>query len=167
MHLVGDSLTGECVEMAVSRMMSPLRRMCSPHKMNNGLASDGISKPSDISSDQSGPRDHEILGTDEEDSSTGELAFHLSLIEDNRASSTKPIYKDTIIKPSLIVKLVLDWTETEHELYDTSYLKDLPAVLKGGFTVKKTRQEAISLFSCLDAFLKEEPLGPDDMWYAT
>ena len=52
----------------------------------------------------------------------------------------------------------------EFELYDASYLKDLPEVHKTGFTVKKTRQEAISLFSCLDAFLTEEPLGPDDMW---
>ncbi|KAI3751801.1 hypothetical protein L2E82_22892 [Cichorium intybus] len=34
-----------------------------------------------------------------------------------------------------------------------------------GVTVKKAKQESISLFSCLDAFLKEEPLGPDDMWY--
>lgn len=31
--------------------------------------------------------------------------------------------------------------------------------------MKKTKQEAVSLFSCLDSFLKEEPLGPDDMWY--
>uniref|UniRef100_A0A452Y8C0 USP domain-containing protein n=1 Tax=Aegilops tauschii subsp. strangulata TaxID=200361 RepID=A0A452Y8C0_AEGTS len=34
-----------------------------------------------------------------------------------------------------------------------------------GFMSKKTRQEAVNLFSCLDAFLKDEPLGPDDMWY--
>lgn len=152
--------------MAVSRMMSPLRRTRSPCKLDNGLASKGIDEPSDSSSDQSGQRNHEMLEMDEEDSSTRELAFHLSLIEDIRAFIIKPIYKDTTIKPGLITKVFLDWTEKEHELFDPSYLKDLPAVSKGSFAVKKTKQEAISLFSCLDAFLKEEPLGPDDMWYA-
>lgn len=60
---------------------------------------------------------------------------------------------------------MLDWTDKEHELYDASYLRDLPEVHKNGFTAKKTRPEAITLFSCLEAFLKEEPLGPQDMWY--
>ena len=63
------------------------------------------------------------------------------------------------------MKVILDWTEKERDLYDASYLKDLPVVHKSGVMVKKTKPESISLFSCLDAFLKEEPLGPDDMWY--
>ena len=62
------------------------------------------------------------------------------------------------------IKIFLDWTNQEDEVYDASYLKDLPEVHKNGSTAKKTRQEAISLFTCLEAFLKEEPLGPDDMW---
>ncbi|PKI64379.1 hypothetical protein CRG98_015239 [Punica granatum] len=164
MYLGADSLTGADIEMAVSRMLSPLRRACSPGKIDNGSPSRGIEEPSDSSSDQSGSKNHEMLETDEEDSSSRELAFHLSLVED-RPSTIKPIHKDTIIKPGLTIKVMLDWTEEERELYDPSYLKDLPEVHKSGFTVKKTRQEAISLFSCLDAFLKEEPLGPDDMWY--
>lgn len=167
MHVGGDSLTGADIEMAVSRMMSPLRRTCSPCKIDNGFASKAIDEPSDSSSDQLGLRNHEMLESDDEGSLTGELGFPLSLIEDSRASIIKPIHKDAIIKPGPIVKVFLDWTEKEGELYDASYLKDLPEVHKSGFTVKKTRQEAISLFSCLDAFLKEEPLGPDDMWYAT
>ncbi|KAK4795653.1 hypothetical protein SAY86_027979 [Trapa natans] len=164
MHL-GDSLTGADIEKAISRMMYPLKRTCSPCKIDNGFASKTSDEPFDNSSDDSGLMNHEMLETDDEDSFTGELAFHLSLVEDTRASVTKPIQKDTIIKPALTVKVLLDWAEKEHQLYDSSYLKDLPEVHKSGFTVKKTKQEAISLFSCLDAFLKEEPLGPDDMWY--
>ncbi|KHN34173.1 Ubiquitin carboxyl-terminal hydrolase 8 [Glycine soja] len=26
-------------------------------------------------------------------------------------------------------------------------------------------QESVSIYKCLEAFLKEEPLGPEDMWY--
>ncbi|KAK4797362.1 hypothetical protein SAY86_029688 [Trapa natans] len=162
---LGDSLTGADIRMAVSRMMSPLKRTCSPCKIDNGFASRASDEPSDSNSDHSGLMNHEMLETDDEDSFTGELAFHLSLVEDTRASVIKPIQKDTIIKPGLTLKVLLDWDEKEHELYDNSYLKDLPEVHKSGFTLKKTKQEAISLFSCLDAFLREEPLGPDDMWY--
>jgi len=51
-------------------------------------------------------------------------------------------------------------------MYNIDYMDGLPEVFKPGFMSKKTRQEAVNLFSCLDAFLKEEPLGPDDMWLA-
>lgn len=93
-----------------------------------------------------------------------ELTFHLCLT-DERGTNCRPVAKDTVIEPVRMQKVILDWTEKEYELYDASYLKDLPEVHKSGLTVKKTKQEAISLFSCLEAFLKEEPLGPDDMWY--
>ncbi|CAN1299573.1 Ubiquitin carboxyl-terminal hydrolase 10 [Linum perenne] len=85
---------------------------------------------------------------------------------DDQGSTCKRIFRDSVIKTSNHTKIFLDWTEEEHKLYDSSYLKDLPDVYhKTGFTAKKTRQEAVSLFSCLEAFLREEPLGPDDMWY--
>ncbi|KAJ0971167.1 hypothetical protein J5N97_019126 [Dioscorea zingiberensis] len=70
---------------------------------------------------------------------------------------------NTFLAPESSIKLFLDWSQREHELYDASYLEDLPGVHHSGN--KKTRQEPVSLFSCLDAFLKEEPLGPEDMWY--
>ncbi|KAI8005482.1 hypothetical protein LOK49_LG08G01671 [Camellia lanceoleosa] len=85
-------------------------------------------------------------------------------MHDNRGLNCRPISKDSLIKIGQLVKVMLDWTDKEHKLYDSSYLKDVPEVYKTKLTVKKTRQEVISLFSCLDAFLKEEPLGPNDMW---
>ncbi|CAI0541657.1 unnamed protein product [Linum tenue] len=48
--------------------------------------------------------------------------------------------------------------------YDTSRLSTLPEVFKSGSFAKRP-QESVSLYSCLEAFLKEEPLGPEDMWY--
>jgi len=61
--------------------------------------------------------------------------------------------------------LILKWSKLQNDLYDFSFLENLPEVCKSGFSQKKIRQDSLSLFSCLDAFLKEEPLGPDDMWY--
>ena len=98
-----------------------------------------------------------------EEISNGELPFHLSLT-DERCSSCIPIEDVAITTQGKVIRVLLDWSDRERELYDGSFLEDLPEVYKPGVTLKKTRQEAISLFSCLEAFLKEEPLGPDDMW---
>lgn len=64
-----------------------------------------------------------------------------------------------------MIKVLLDSTANEHDLYDENYLNDLPMVNKPSVSVKKTKQESILLFSCLDAFMKDKPIGPDDMWY--
>lgn len=101
--------------------------------------------------------------TESEEMFGNELTFQICTTDD-RGLSCRPIFKDSPVKFSRVTKVLVDWTDKEQEMYDASYLKDLPEVHKSGLTVKKTKQEAISLFSCLDAFLKEEPLGPDDMW---
>ncbi|KAI3779380.1 hypothetical protein L2E82_09096 [Cichorium intybus] len=88
-----------------------------------------------------------------------------SIVVRNNTRSIRPLVKVSVIKNSKTVKVLLDWTDKEHDLFDANYFKDLPMVHKPGVTVKKTKQESISLFSCLDAFLKEEPLRPADMWY--
>lgn len=89
--------------------------------------------------------------------------LHLWVMDERFQNSTL-LENVSFTRAGRLVKLVLDWSQIEYEFYDPSYLKDLPEVFKSGFTAKKTRQESISLFSCLEAFLKEEPLGPDDMW---
>lgn len=148
--------SGADIDLAVNRLLSPLRR-----KAFASSTKDSHEKVGSTSGDE----DHQSMKeVDMEDISSKELSFRLCLTDD-RGLSCRPIAKDSPIKPGRSVKVMLDWTEKEHEFYDASYLKDLPEVHKTGPAVKKTRPEAISLFSCLDAFLKEEPLGPDDMWY--
>ncbi|KAJ0565226.1 putative ubiquitinyl hydrolase 1 [Helianthus annuus] len=167
-HLEGAK-SGTDIELAVNRVLSPLKRKVllstntSDGMKVNGLVSDTTEEStSDCQMDtQVG---HPFGDKDSEEAYSNELSFRLC-INDDRGMSGKPILKDSVVKPSKIVKVVLDWTDKDHELYDSNYLKDLPMVYKPGLTVKKTKQESISLFSCLDAFLKEEPLGPEDMWY--
>lgn len=160
-YLEEEHLSGADIDIAVSKLLSPLRRTYSSAKAHGGKENGFLPEVIDEL-----PNSHnESVETAElEDLCSRELSFQLSLT-DERISSCKPIQKDSILKPGKHIKVLLDWTDDVHELYDPSYIKDLPVVHKTGFTVKKTRQEAISLFSCLDAFLTEEPLGPDDMWY--
>ncbi|KAI8019132.1 Ubiquitin carboxyl-terminal hydrolase 10 [Camellia lanceoleosa] len=167
-----NSQTGADIDLAVSRVLSPLRRKTyfSSSKLNggkeNGSASEAIDESTDSCVTHSGPGNQLMMdNAEQEEISFRELTFQLCFITDDRELNCRPISKDSLVKPGQLVKVVLDWTYKEHELYDASYLKDLPVVHKTGLTVKKTRQEAVSLFSCLDAFLQEEPLGLDDMWY--
>ncbi|KAE8725341.1 Ubiquitin carboxyl-terminal hydrolase 9 [Hibiscus syriacus] len=161
-YLEGDQISGADIETAVSKVLSTFKRMYSSAKFHigkeNDILSDGLGETCS-SSDAHSVENAEIEGTSSRDLS---LWLHLT---DDRVMTFKPLKKDTLFESGKILRVLLDWTDKEEELYDASYLKDLPEVHKAGFAAKKTRQEAISLPSCLDAFLVEEPLGPDDMWY--
>ncbi|KAJ0634602.1 putative ubiquitinyl hydrolase 1 [Helianthus annuus] len=158
-----DAINGTSIDLAVARVLGPLKRKT----FSSSNKSEGIKVNGSVLEESTSDCQMDTANGDEfggKDSEEAELSFRLCLTDD-RGMSCKPISKDSVIKPSKIVKVILDWTDKEHESYDASYLKDLPMVHKPGLTVKKTKQESISLFSCLDAFLKEEPLGPEDMWY--
>ena len=97
-----------------------------------------------------------------EDTKVGEKEFSFSVFWlDRYSSSLKPLESDFVPNPLSATRVVVKWDEKEHEKYDSSsYLNDLPEVYKATSSVA----EKVSLFSCLEAFLAEEPLGPDDMW---
>ncbi|KAK6948017.1 Peptidase C19, ubiquitin carboxyl-terminal hydrolase [Dillenia turbinata] len=163
-----DPLTGADVDIAVGRVLSPLqRKKCVPltkvqNAKENGFCLEVGRQTGNCNTQMdhtSSSEDHTDLG----EVSSDELTFQIS-IADDRGLNCKPLEKDSCIKPGQFLRIPLDWTERDYEGYDVSYLKDLPEVCKPAFTVKKTRQEAISLFSCFEAFSKEEPLGPDDMY---
>ncbi|KAK7278307.1 hypothetical protein RJT34_23333 [Clitoria ternatea] len=167
-YLVEDPQYGANIEASVHKMLAPLRKAYSstkPHDgKENGFISSGTDEQPNISNAHGESRSQAFGSKDQEGTTCGESSFQLVLANENFLSC-EPIEKASFIKPSQVLRVFLDWTDKEHESYDASYLKDLPEVHKTGFTVKKTKQEAISLFSCMEAFLTEEPLGPDDMWY--
>lgn len=163
-YLEEEFHTGADINAAVSKILFPLRRTYSSTKAHsskeNGFVSEMNDEPANC--DHQSVSGSQSIDIELEETSEKESSFHL-LLTDDRGLSCKPIEKDSAIKYGPVVKVFLDWTDREHELYDEGYIKDLPPVHQTRF-MKKTRQEAVSLFSCLEAFLTEEPLGPDDMW---
>ncbi|KAL0372890.1 UNVERIFIED_CONTAM: Ubiquitin carboxyl-terminal hydrolase 10 [Sesamum calycinum] len=165
-----DPKSGSDVDLAVNKLLSPLRRKAfftstATNSCNENVPpSSATEEKTNGCSSQFGPATQSTDGIEPEGMSSKELSFRLC-ITDAKGYGCQPIVKDSPIQPSRLIKVMLEWTEKEHALYDASYLKDLPEVHKSGLLAKKTKQDAISLFSCLDAFLKDEPLGPDDMWY--
>ncbi|MBA0862818.1 hypothetical protein Goshw_013222 [Gossypium schwendimanii] len=164
-YLVADQSSGADIEAAVSKVLSPFKKISTAKAYvgkENGILLDGLDEECSCSDAQS-VENAELEGT-----SCTDLSIPLRLTDD-RVMNFNAFKKDTLFESGKIIgkllRVVLDWTDKEQELYDSSYLKDIPEVYKAGLVAKKTRQEAISLSSCLDAFLIEEPLGPDDMWY--
>ncbi|CAH8272862.1 unnamed protein product [Arabidopsis lyrata] len=155
-----DPLSGTDIDAVISGFLSPLHRVHASSKIHNGSDNGHLADATtdETSASLSSP-DTEI-----DDASDGQLSFRIFLT-DERGLNYKPLQSESSVSPGTITKVLVEWNEGEHETYDSSYLNDLPEVHKTSFSAKKTRQEAISLFSCLEAFLAEEPLGPDDMWF--
>lgn len=61
------------------------------------------------------------------------------------------------------LNVLVHWPDRMLEKYDTCLLSLLPEIYKPELPAKRP-QESVSLYKCLEAFLKEEPLGPEDMW---
>ncbi|CAN8252528.1 unnamed protein product [Cochlearia groenlandica] len=89
--------------------------------------------------------------------------LRLYLTDDRGTSIESEILKEKPVNSkSKRVNVLARWPVKDLDLYDTCLLSSLPEVSKSG---TKRPQETVSLYKCLEAFLTEEPLGPDDMWY--
>lgn len=152
-----ESQTVAGINIAIKRIMSPLR------KAHVSLSKINSEEERDSGSEVSNELEDRLVENDPEGMCSSKLSLQITFTEERGLSGEQ--IDDDYVKRTPILRVTLNWTDKEHELYDIGYLEDLPDVCKSGFTAKKTRQEAVSLFSCLEAFLKEEPLGPDDMWY--
>jgi len=75
-------------------------------------------------------------------------------LSDDKGHVRNPIEEDSNHVFGLTMRLLMDWSDREHGIYNLKYMDDLPDVFKPGFMSKKTRQEAVNLFSCLDAFFE-------------
>ncbi|KAM4096275.1 hypothetical protein ACJW30_08G093200 [Castanea mollissima] len=93
-----------------------------------------------------------------------ELQFYLTdekgIVKHSKLVMNEPV---AVMGVSRLHVLVC-WPETQIEHYNLGLLSSLPEVFKSGFYAKRP-QESVSLYKCLEAFLQEEPLGPEDMWY--
>ncbi|XP_049935881.1 ubiquitin carboxyl-terminal hydrolase 10-like isoform X2 [Nymphaea colorata] len=157
------------IQDAVRALLAPLLRKKSLHCLN-GMKMHKDECPIDGGDDTIMENCDTVAGHDDQTpsdsgSSNEELSFDLLLTDDR--SSMRPLDDDALkfLNRSSRIQITMHWSNENKEVYDTSFLENLPDVFKSGFVMKKIRQEAVNLFSCLDAFLKEEPLGPDDMWY--
>ncbi|KAI6696953.1 hypothetical protein NL676_017072 [Syzygium grande] len=90
----------------------------------------------------------------------------LQWVDDNNKCTDLSARDEKVVRlPSSSSMLVaINWSDELLKKYNTQCLENLPEVFNGPVT-KKARSEPLSLYTCLEAFLREEPLVPEDMWY--
>ncbi|KAF5819518.1 putative ubiquitinyl hydrolase 1 [Helianthus annuus] len=92
--------------------------------------------------------------------------FHFSLEKQGISQVRSKIVMDEplLIPETRRISILVSWPEEMLRRYDTCILNRLPET--GGLPLAANDPpESVSLYKCLEAFLKEEPLGPEDMWY--
>ncbi|RYQ97733.1 hypothetical protein Ahy_B08g093815 [Arachis hypogaea] len=108
-------------------------------------------------SSNSGPNVNEL-----DISSDGEIEFYITdekgTVRNSKILMDEPL---TISGDSRLLHVLVCWSE-KIKIYDTKLSSSLPEVFKSGFLAKRP-QESVSLYRCLETFLQEEPLGPEDI----
>ncbi|KAJ0232840.1 putative ubiquitin carboxyl-terminal hydrolase 11 [Hirschfeldia incana] len=158
-----EPLSGSDIDSIISGLLSPLRRThsSSSSTVDAGEENGHIEDAADETNGSLSSKNSEV---EEDNAAAGDGSFNVFLAE-TYSSSLKPLEPGFVANPRSTTKVVVEWTKKEHEKYDSSSLDvDLPEVYRPSISVKKTKKE-VSLFSCLEAFIAEEPLGPEDMWY--
>ncbi|XP_020238410.1 ubiquitin carboxyl-terminal hydrolase 8 isoform X2 [Cajanus cajan] len=96
--------------------------------------------------------------------SDGGMEFYITdekgTIKNSKILMNKPLEISGDLR---LLHVLVCWSEKQIKKYDTQLSSSLPEVFKSSFLTKRP-QESVSLYKCLEAFLQEEPLGPEDMW---
>lgn len=111
------------------------------------------------------PSDPNVNGLD----TPSDIGMEFFLTDDKGTVKNSKILMDepfTITGELNLLHVLVCWSEKQTKKYDTQLCSSLPEVCKSGFLAKRP-QEPVSLYKCLEAFLQEEPLGPEDMWLVT
>lgn len=96
---------------------------------------------------------------------TDSSKFQLQLIDDSNTVVEETDYGIRVPQSSLATVIFVNWSKSDLKKLNISHLEHLPEVFKYAPPAKRTRGEPLSLYACLDAFLREEPLVPEEMWY--
>lgn len=102
----------------------------------------------------------------EEPDAHSDTEFQFYLTNEKVTEKGCEIGMGELVKPTRVpetIYVLVSWSQMMDKRYNIQPLSLLPEVFKSAFFTKRP-QESVSLYKCLEAFLKEEPLGPDDMW---
>ncbi|XP_024003784.1 ubiquitin carboxyl-terminal hydrolase 5 [Eutrema salsugineum] len=163
-----NALTKGKIHCIVQNMLSPFRREESMGKKGNIDSSIPERRSARFSNSEDEDKNGGLRKVKKGSSSeVGASKLSLQLMDENNRTVNLPDDEGEAIKlpPSATVIVYLDWTVELSGIYDITCLESLPEVLKYGPATKKARSEPLSLYACLEAFLREEPLVPDEMWF--
>lgn len=127
---------------------------------NDDFEMDDASDPTNLDTDES-PNDENVVNSGLPADFTFYLAHQMGASDEGTLiKSNEPL---VISKSTERLDVLVMWPDTMVNKYDTCLMSSLPDVSKPNLHTRRL-QESVDLYKCLEAFLKEEPLGPDDMW---
>ncbi|GAV77153.1 UCH domain-containing protein [Cephalotus follicularis] len=165
---LGDIYDGSIIHNLYRKLLNPFRipveGTLDDYDMSESTAIEEVTEMEDaiIPVLHGGANSLDMKGADS--LSDSQLQFYLmdnkGTFKDFKIAMNEPV---PVTGSSRRLNVLVCWTEKQIEQYDTCLLSSLSEISKSGFFAKSP-QESVSLYKCLEAFLKEEPLGPDDMW---
>ncbi|KAK6937919.1 Peptidase C19, ubiquitin carboxyl-terminal hydrolase [Dillenia turbinata] len=168
---IDNAITKGDIQSIVHKMLSPmLRTECQEYPVDSGASNSKAASDAShgIISSEADANSAMVVSTDCANSkSMATLKLPLQLVDENNACIDLTVGEEKTIKmpsSSKSILVFIDWSEKLLEKYETHYLENLPEVCKYGHVTKKARTEPLSLYTCLEAFLREEPLVPEDMY---
>ncbi|XP_062082489.1 ubiquitin carboxyl-terminal hydrolase 8 isoform X2 [Humulus lupulus] len=166
---LSDSICGSDIRNLYLELLNPFQ-VCAKKALDNLDSSEGTAfedstqKQNTVNSDISGTVNLDINGANLP--LDYKLQFYLA-DEKGTSRESEIVMNEPVMAAGLSKRLnvLVCWPEKcSEQQYDTHLLCSLPEVFKSGLFAKRP-QDSVSLYKCLEAFLKEEPLGPEDMWF--
>ncbi|KAG0472740.1 hypothetical protein HPP92_014597 [Vanilla planifolia] len=146
-----NSWTEADLQASVHSVLRPLLRKKAFVPSQDQLNRDNCSNPSvdsiilmDDSPCSSG-QDPSKSNIDDDDELDDVFPFRFSRMDD-KLGSRMPITKGDVFLRESRMRIVLEWSDREFDLYDFSFLEDLPEIFKPIFMAKKTRQDSLTFF---------------------
>ncbi|XP_050245151.1 ubiquitin carboxyl-terminal hydrolase 5 isoform X1 [Quercus robur] len=168
-----DVITRGDIQLLVHKMLSPMATTESRRKtdiFDTSISIAASDQSHDISSGEA-CTDSSMSNSINKESTNSEavalLKLPLQLVDESNACIDLSVGEDKPVRlssSSTSILVYVDWSQKLLDKYDTHYLENLPEVFNGPPN-KKARTEPLSLYTCLEAFLREEPLVPEDMWF--
>ncbi|KAL9271655.1 Ubiquitin carboxyl-terminal hydrolase 5-like protein [Drosera capensis] len=157
------------IQSMVQKMLSPLLRTGFSSESDalwNG--SSAVVQPTDVKGKIHS--DSDVIRSEPEDRMNSETyavdKLPLQLVDENNACIDLTVEEEKAIEfasPSTPLIVFINWSKKLRQKYDVHYLENLPEVCRNVPASKKARSEPLSLYTCLESFLREEPLVPEDM----
>ncbi|KAM4091552.1 hypothetical protein ACJW30_09G144700 [Castanea mollissima] len=168
-----DVITRGDIQLLVHKMLSPMATTESRRKtdiFDTSISIAASDQSHDISSGEA-CTDSSMSNSINKERTNSEavalLKLPLQLVDESNACIDLSVGEDKPVRlssSSTSILVYVDWSQKLLDKYDTHYLENLPEVFNGPPN-KKARTEPLSLYTCLEAFLREEPLVPEDMWF--
>ncbi|PKU72046.1 Ubiquitin carboxyl-terminal hydrolase 8 [Dendrobium catenatum] len=164
-----DPPSGFAIRSLCLKLLIPFLRFsaiaCNADEANESISFDEVVEMDADLSDSKGTIDAEEDGQNTEILPDNFLFFLTDEKSQKMISTIEMNELELVAEPHKKLHVLVCWKNKTIEDYDISLLSSLPEIYKCSIFTRRP-QEPVSLYACLETFLKEEPLGPEDMWYA-